>query len=229
MPTHKLTFQVQSTGGGQSLSGVQSEVGTTEIILDQYFAASSVNAALAASFTVASIQDVYLYSDKGLTLRTNGPGTSEVQTISITGTPTGGSFPIAFGGAVTSVAYNASAANIQTALQTLSTIGSGNVTCTGGPLPGTPVVCTFAGTLANTNVAALTVSSVALTGGSSPTVSVAITTPGKPSDVITLKPGTPLVWSKSAGYTACPFTVDVTGFYISTTAAARIQGKILTS
>jgi hypothetical protein len=37
---------------------------------------------------------------------------------------------------------------VQTALQALSTIGTNNVECTGGPLPGTGVVVNFTGTMA---------------------------------------------------------------------------------
>jgi hypothetical protein len=71
-------------------------------------------------------------------------GTSEVQTITITGTPTGGTFTLTFAGATTSaIAYNASAATVQTALEALSTIGSGNVLCAGGALPGAAVTATF--------------------------------------------------------------------------------------
>ena len=50
-----------------------------------------------------------------------------------------------------------------------------------------------------------------------------------PVNTIVLKPGTPLAWSKSAGYYANPFTANVTAFYITTTVAARLQVKILTT
>src|SRR5436305_460516 len=82
---------------------------------------------------------------------------------------------------------------------------------TGGAVPGTPVTITVAGGLANTNVALTTSDGGAgLTGGSTPTVSVATTTAGLPSDTITLVAGIPYNWRKSAGYVACIFTVDVT-------------------
>ena len=62
-----------------------------------------------------------------------------VQTITETGSPTGGTFKLnatPAGGSSTvtaAIAYNASAATVQTALVTI--FGSGNVTCTGGSLP----------------------------------------------------------------------------------------------
>jgi hypothetical protein len=52
------------------------------------------------------------------------------------------------------------------------------------------------------------------------------TTPG---NTITLVAGMPLDWSKSAGYFSNPFTVDVTAFYLTCTAAARLKCRILTS
>ena len=89
----------------------------------------------------------------------NGAGTDAVQTVSIAGTPTGGTFELSFGGESTSpLAYNASAAVVQAALDALPTIGVGN-TLSSAPL--------F--TMGTEN---------SLTGGSAPTVAVAATTPG---------------------------------------------------
>lgn len=103
---------------------------------------------------------------------------NDVQTLSATGTPTAGSFTVTLG-AVTSgtIVYNAAASAVQTALQAMSNIGSGNVACTGGPLPGSPVVCTFQGALAGTTEPLLVTNSTGLTGG---TVSFAHTTVGSP-------------------------------------------------
>ncbi|WP_422923742.1 hypothetical protein [Singulisphaera sp. PoT] len=50
------------------------------------------------------------------------------------------------------------------------------------------------------------------------------TTPG---DTIELKANIPLFWSKSAGYFDNPFTSDVTGFFVTCAAAARLQMLIL--
>ena len=103
---------------------------------------------------------------------------SEVQTLMITGTPTGGTFTLSFDGQTTAaIAYNANAAAVQSALEALSNIAVNEAVCTGGPLPGTPVVITFALTLANTNQPLITATS-SLTGGSSPAISIAQTTQG---------------------------------------------------
>ncbi len=105
--------------------------------------------------------------------------TDEVQTLTISGTPAGGNFKLRFRGYNTGViAYNASAADVDTALEALASIGTGGVTCAGGPLPGTPVTITFAGQLADQNVPTIAVVDSALTGGTTPAAAVAVTTPG---------------------------------------------------
>lgn len=100
--------------------------------------------------------------------------TGEVQSIAITGTPTGGSFNLTFRGETTAaIPYNATAAQVDAALEALSTIGS--VTTSGGPLPGTAVSVTFVNPTGD--VQQLTASS-SLTGGTTPAVNITTTTPG---------------------------------------------------
>lgn len=108
---------------------------------------------------------------------------NEVQTLTITGTPTGGTFRLSFLGIKTApIAYNANAAAVQAALEAIVSVGSGNVSCGGGGLPGTPVTITFQGALAGTPVALVVFSTdVAdnlLTGGTTPTGAVTSTTKG---------------------------------------------------
>lgn len=103
-------------------------------------------------------------------------GTSEVQTVTISGSPTGGTFTLTYAGQTTgSIAYNAAASAVQTALAALSNVGSGNVAVTGSA--GGPYTVTFQGSLAHTNVAQMTATS-SLTGGTSPGVAVSTTTGG---------------------------------------------------
>ena len=123
--THKLTYAVSSDSGGTPLSGTQSAVGVTEITFDQQYGASLTDQLLTVAFTAASVQSIFLLSDKGLKIETNS-GTSPVNTIN-------------------------------------------------------------------------------------------------------LMPGDPFVWDVSTGYYPIPFTANVTAFYITTTVAARLQGKILTT
>jgi hypothetical protein len=104
-------------------------------------------------------------------------GQNDVQTVS-EGAATSGTFKLTVLGQQTAgIAFGATAAAIQAALVALSTVGSGQVVCSGGPLPTTPVVCTFQGTLAKTVVPTMSVDNTALVGGN---VSVAHTTPGGP-------------------------------------------------
>ncbi len=103
----------------------------------------------------------------------------DVQTVSITGTPAGGTFTLTLDGATTApIVFNAAAGAVQSALEALLNIGTGNVLCSGGPLPGTPVVCTFRAALAFRPVDLMTTNGALLTGGSSPASHVAHTTPG---------------------------------------------------
>ena len=89
------------------------------------------------------------------------------------GTVTGGTFTLSFGAQTTAaIAYNATAAAVQAALELLSTIGSGNVYCTGGPCPSTAVVIEFRYDLAQTDVGAITVGNGSITGGGTMTVTV---------------------------------------------------------
>ncbi len=100
---------------------------------------------------------------------------SEVQTVTITGTPTGGTFTLTYNGATTAgIAYNAAGAAVQTALTGLSTIGAGNVAVTGSG----PYTVTFQGTLADQGVELLIGSPTGLTGGTNATVTAVRTTTG---------------------------------------------------
>ncbi|MFF2731786.1 hypothetical protein ACFVS9_28245 [Streptomyces sp. NPDC058008] len=108
-----------------------------------------------------------------------GGTTSEVQTVTVTGTPTGGTYTLTFSGQTTAaIPYNATAAQVKTALENLSNINPGDVATAGGPHPGTPVTVTFAGQYTGDNVAQMTASGANLTGGTTPSVTVATTTAG---------------------------------------------------
>ncbi|MEW2402137.1 hypothetical protein [Streptomyces sp. NPDC046862] len=102
--------------------------------------------------------------------------TNEVQTLTVTGSPTGGTFTITWSGQTTAaLAYNATAAAVQTALENLSNIAPGDVTVTGNA--GGPWTLTWGGTQLGEDVAAPTTTS-SLTGGTTPAVAVATTTAG---------------------------------------------------
>lgn len=112
------------------------------------------------------------------------PAANDVQTLTIGGAPTGGTFPISgtnplTGAAVTTtVTYNPTTltgAALQPQLASAAMFGPGNVTVA-GPAGG-PYVITFVGALAATPMALLTTSAAGLTGGT-PTATVAHTTTG---------------------------------------------------
>jgi hypothetical protein len=99
-----------------------------------------------------------------------------VETISITGAPTGGTFQLAFQTYQSpAIPYNATAVQVQAALNAIAgVVSAGGVTCTGGPVNTTPVVATFG---VNGSQPLLTTVN-ALTGGATPAVTVAMTAPG---------------------------------------------------
>lgn len=102
-------------------------------------------------------------------------GTNEVQTITITGSPTGGSYTLTYNGQTTSaIAYNATNSAIQTALLALSNLDTGDVVVT-GTSPSFTV--TFGGSKQKKNVAQIT-ATASLTGGTTPNVTTATTTSG---------------------------------------------------
>lgn len=103
-------------------------------------------------------------------------GTDEVQTISVTGALTGGTFKLGFEGFWTpALAYNVAIAGVDAALEALPSIGTGNVVTGGTALPTGPMTVTFGGSMAKRDVSAIQVDNTALVGG---TLAVAITTPG---------------------------------------------------
>jgi hypothetical protein len=101
--------------------------------------------------------------------------TAEVQSVTITGVPTGGTFTLTYDGSTSAgIAFNATAATVQSALEALASIDAGDVTVTGSA--GGPYTVTF--NAGGGNVAAMTASAASLTGGTSPAVVIATPTPG---------------------------------------------------
>jgi hypothetical protein len=100
--------------------------------------------------------------------------TADQQTISM-GAVTAGTFTLNFLGQTTAaIQWNTSASALQAALNALTTITSGGVECTGGPLPSTPIVVNFVGSNLNGGQPVMGHTDT-LTGGSA---SIAHTTTG---------------------------------------------------
>ncbi|MGC5027053.1 hypothetical protein ACLQ3K_20080 [Tsukamurella sp. DT100] len=88
-------------------------------------------------------------------------------TVTITGTPTGGTFTLTVGGqTTTAIVYNAATSAVKSALEALSTVGAGNATVTGSA--GGP----YSVALVTAGVATVSADGSGLTGGTSPGVTV---------------------------------------------------------
>lgn len=133
-------------------------------------------------FPAADYPDGYVPSGTPLGLVTatekigpyTGDSTDEVQTITEGGSGLT-SFTLTYSGQTTaSIDDDATAAQVQAALEALSNIGEGNVEVTGGPLGTGPFSVKFVGDLANTNVAQMTATPTGGTG----TVTIATGTAG---------------------------------------------------
>jgi hypothetical protein len=136
------------------------------------------NAAVSFTLTNAATRDGNAWGKGPYNVVPSVGGTSEVQTVTTTGTPTGGTFTLTFGGqSTTPLAYNAPAATVQTALLALSNLDTGDVVVGGGPGPGTPYTFTFGGNYAKEDVPAMTATH-AYSGGTAPTIAVTTGTPG---------------------------------------------------
>ena len=99
------------------------------------------------------------------------PG-NETQSLTLSGTPTGGTFRLTFQGQTTSpIPFNASASTIQAALIALSSIDSEDVVAYGDSLA-TGITVYFRKNFEFKDVGQLTADSSGLTGGTSPTLAV---------------------------------------------------------
>lgn len=134
-----ISFEIIGSKGGQSLTN------------------PSVSASTITGYDPDGSAEISITS-------TGGNSSNEVQTIRLPGEPTGGTFTLTFQGQTTgNIAYNASSATVETALEALSNIGSGDATVTDGSGGGWDVE--FTNNLAATDLAAMTGSGANLTGG----------------------------------------------------------------
>jgi hypothetical protein len=135
-------------------------------------------APLTGALAYAGVGDrVYIAEDDNtLTVDSGGAEANEVQSLAISGSPTGGTFRLTLDGEETADinVTGLSAAAIQAALEGLASVDPGDVTVTGSG----PYVITFGAGYGDQNVPQLTVTSKALTGGSSPDAAVTTTTAG---------------------------------------------------
>lgn len=104
-----------------------------------------------------AVGDLYLWERK-----------QEDETQAIVVSATGGTFTLSFGGLATPpIAFNASAATVESALAGLATIGEGNISISGGPGDETgsaPYQATFTGALGGIDATQITANAAELTG-----------------------------------------------------------------
>jgi hypothetical protein len=130
-------------------------------------------------------------------------GVDEVQTVTISGGPTGGNFTLTFRGVTTAnIAYNAAATAVEDALET--SFGNGNMRVTGAA--GGPYTVTFLNDLGNQDVELLSAAHT-FTGGTAPAIGVSETTKGDVAGRLLVRRGTILTkvpgnTSKVRRYTA---------------------------
>jgi hypothetical protein len=150
---------------------------------------------------------------------------NEVVLLTMTGSPTGGTFKLTYSAQETAatIPYNATASQVQTALESLAAIGGGNVYVSGGPLPAAPIVVTFVGTLGRTDVTPITVTTPALTGGTTPALTPTVANVGSAITELSLVPIVP---------NEVNITLDVSAAALGTTqllraleAAWNVSGK----
>lgn len=110
---------------------------------------------------------------------------NEVQTLTMGGTPTGGTIVMSLLGQSFTLDYNSSSSAAQTAINAALTAAFGSdytVAVSGGAWPGSALVVTGNGTaLAGRNLPGIVTVTNSLTGGTSPAVTVVETTPGYPA------------------------------------------------
>lgn len=110
---------------------------------------------------------------------TNAAAVNEVQSWSLSGAPTGGAITLLWAGvSLGSLAWNTTAAQLQTALEATGKFTAGHVVAAGGPWPAA-ITLTYSGaTVSGRPWPVATVSANALTGGAAPTYAGARTTQG---------------------------------------------------
>lgn len=105
-----------------------------------------------------------------------GDGTSEIQSLDITGVPTGGTFKVAFDGFISGdIAFDTDAAALELVLEAMPNIGAGAATVA-GTHPDFGI--TFGVNLGFLAVPEFTLYENALTGGTTPSVAPSTDTPG---------------------------------------------------
>ena len=179
--TDNITFAIPaSTAAGLNVPVAGFDPGTQDwtITLDSPLPAIT-RSVIIDGYTEANTSVPYLYPKST---------SSAVQTLSILGSPTGGSFTLTTAaplpvGTTGPIPFTADAGTVQAALAAI--IGAGNVTVTGGPLPNGSLSITFGGAYGQEAIPDLTATN-SLTGGLNPSIAIATSTAGGVAGIPTL-------------------------------------------
>jgi hypothetical protein len=133
-------------------------------------------------------------------------GTNAIQTLTVTGTPSSGSVILAYDSrSLASLPFNATAGAVDTALEALPNVGTGQVSTAGGPWPSSAITVTFDGPAMQKRPHPLmTLVTNSLGGGVTPTVTPTTSTPGVNATHTTVASGSAgfwLTWWQTVGQT----------------------------
>lgn len=160
----KTNASEDPVGGGIALRSVAANLAVTWVRKGLVFLGAALDSLDYGAKVFASA------TDGGLTA--TSPAANEKDTVTISGTPTGGTFTIGVDGVdTTALAYNANAATVQAALEVV--VGSGNVVVSGTA----PYTLTFIQDYGQTPVT-VTADGSSLTGGTTPAAVAAQVTAG---------------------------------------------------
>lgn len=158
-------------------------------------------------------------------------GVNAQWTVTITGTPTGGTFTISYGGQTTSaLAFNATPDTVETAVELLSSIGNGNVRVSG--TAGSVYTLEFIENLRHSVTTAVTASGASLTGGT-PVVTVTNPVVGVVDAAVTLASGLvvqigdKVIPAGSVLYKITPGTTPNSKYGYAVTATTLVRGETL--
>lgn len=228
MITHTLTRQWRG-GSGAAVGDTIDVSADGEANKDIVVETGTTDQVTAFDLDITKCRSFFIRSNADVKVETNSGGVNEKQRVTITGTPTGGTFTLTFEGQTTAgIAYNANAAAVQSALEALSNVAVGEAVCTNGPLPGTAVDVEFKLTLGESDRTQMTADGSGLTGGSTPTVTITTTQPGvAPSNVLNLLAGRPYDWY-DGDYAPFLITANIAAIYITNASGQQATVKIRT-
>jgi hypothetical protein len=177
-PLDTLSFVLSTVLEGPTAGGADAETDDEYIArLIEEFELFTPRPILPRDFAVLARRVPGVHRALDLNLYDPADVVTQQTTLAVTGgTPSSGSFGINVSVPFvetysTLIPYNATATQVRDALLGMSNLHTGDVTTTGGPLPGTPVVVTWAGALAGQVVTAATAANT-LNNGASPALSI---------------------------------------------------------